>query len=654
MWLRGILRKARKCRVFVFMIFRLLKKYKKESILAPLFKMLEAGFELFVPLVIAQLIDGGIGKNDSGVVVRCTLTLFCLAAIGLLCSVRAQYYAAKAAIGAAAALRSLLFKKLESFSFLKLETLGTDTMITRLTSDVNQVQNGVNMTLRLFLRSPFIVLGAVVMSFTIDARCAMIFAVTVPVLSVIVYGIMLITIPMYKKVQSLLDRVLAVSRENLDGVRVIRAFGMEEDERVSFDEKNEALNHMQKFAGRISALMNPLTFVVVNCATLLLLYTGAVKVDTGVLTRGQVVALVNYMSQILVELVKLANLIILLTRAFACEARIEAVLAESSDEQEVFEQEEPFEPDEKFDQGEMSGTGEAASGKRHKSEKRHNSDKRHNSGKQHDSNKRHTNEKKHASGKKPAAAAKDSKEGALIEFRDVSFSYHEGAEKALSDISFTARPGEIIGIIGGTGSGKSTLAGMIPGFFFPTEGDVLIEGKPSSEHSLEELRSMTGIALQQALIFTGTIRENLLWGSPEASDEELRRALMTAQAWDFVEKRPGALDASLKQGGRDLSGGQKQRLNIARAIAGDPRIIILDDSSSALDYATDSALRSALRELSDRYSPTIFIISQRTASVRSADRIIVLEEGRMVGDGDHDSLMESCPQYREIHESQSR
>ncbi|MBR6328720.1 MAG: ABC transporter ATP-binding protein [Lachnospiraceae bacterium] len=578
------------------MILKLLKDYKKETICAPLFKMLEAIFELFVPLVIARMIDEGITGGNRPIVIRGAAWLLLLAVIGLTCSIRAQYYAAKAAIGASTLLRSSLYRKLMGLSFSQIESLGTDTMITRLTSDVNQVQNGINMTLRLFLRSPFIVFGAMIMAFTIDAKAALIFAVTIPALSLVVYGIMVITMPMYKKAQAMLDSLLGTTRENLTGVRVIRAFAMEKEERAVFNDRNEALNSMQKNVGRISALMNPLTFVIVNAATLILLYTGAVRVDEGVISRGSVVALINYMSQILVELIKLANLIVLITRAMACADRIKKVLEIEGDEEELSLQEDPF------------------------------------------------NESSLSTG---------AKKGIGIEFRNVGFSYNPGAdEQALSDISFSAPPGATVGIIGGTGSGKTTLVNMIPGFFFPTQGEVYIDGTSTTDMPLRQLRSLCGTVLQKPVLFSGTIRENLLWGG-SATDEELTEALKTAQAWDFVKNRKGGLDCELHQGGRDLSGGQRQRLSIARAIVSKPPVIILDDSSSALDYATDAALRGALARLHEEYAPTVFIVSQRTASLQHADLIVVLDEGRIAGMGTHDELLAGCDEYREIYDSQA-
>ena len=580
------------------MILNYLKHYKKESILAPLFKMLEAIFELFVPLVIADIIDKGIGEQDRNVIIKGAGILFILALIGLTCAIKAQYYAAKAAIGASKGIRSAVFKKLMELSPAQSQELGTDTMITRLTADVMQVQNGINMTLRLFLRSPFIVIGAMIMAFTIDFRCALIFAVTIPLLALVVYGIMLLTMPMYKKNQSHLDEVLMSARENLTGVRVIRAFGMEEDETELFNRRNETLNLFQKRVGRIAGLMNPLTFIIVNAATLLILWQGGNRVYTGILTRGEVVALVNYMGQILVELIKFANLIILLSRAVACADRIKSVLDITGQEEELLLDEDPFLP------------GSAIWEK-----------------------------------------------GVSVEFKNVSFSYHgeeNGEEEtlALKNISFKAEPGEIIGIIGGTGCGKTTLVNMLPGFFYPTKGEVLIDGTDTHDVPLEKLRAMTGTVLQKAVVFTGTIRENLLWGKGEATDMELEEALKRAQAWEFVKNRKGRLDARINQGGRDLSGGQRQRLSIARTLVAKPPILVFDDSSSALDYATDAALRAALGEMHEEYAPTIFMVSQRVTSLMHADKIIVLEDGCMVGIGTHEELLKSCPQYMEIYRSQ--
>ena len=586
------------------MILSFMKKYKKESILAPLFKMLEAAFELFVPMVIAYVIDKGIGRSDKSVIMYGALLLLVLAIIGLTCSVRAQYHAAKAAMGLAADIRRELMVKIQSLSFARLENIGTDTMITRLTSDVNQIQNAVNMTLRLFSRSPFIVFGAVIMAFTIDKKCALIFAVMVVLLTIVVYGIMVITMPLYKKAQGGLDEILSITRENLTGVRVIRAFSMEEDEKEKFFDKNRALNRMQKSVGKLSALTNPLTFVIVNCATLVLLYTGALRVFEGILTAGQVVALTNYMSQILVELIKLANLIVLITRGMACADRIKAVLNMPSDEMETLDDylSRPF--------GEKDAPDEDL-------------------------------EDIYPEDDKP-----------VVEFKYVGFSYEDGGE-ALSDISFSARKGETVGVIGGTGSGKTTLVNLIPGFYFAKQGEVMLQGKDVRDYNLGALRKKVGVAFQKSMLFSGTIEENLLIANEDATEEELISALKTAQAWDFVSQRKKGLKEVIHQGGRDLSGGQKQRLNIARALVGKPDVIILDDSSSALDFATDAALRRSIREVvTDDYEPVVFIVSQRTSSVRNADRIIVLEDGKMVGLGTHDELLNTCSQYREIHESQ--
>lgn len=574
------------------MVLRLLKDYKKESILAPLFKMLEAIFELFVPLVMASLIDRGIRTADMRHIWVCGLLLLALAAIGLTSAVTAQYFSAKAAIGAAAKLRHELFAHLQKLSFSRIDELGTDTMITRMTSDVNQVQNGINMVLRLFLRSPFIVFGAMIMAFTIDVRAAFIFVVTIPMLAAVVYGIMFITMPMYRRVQEALDSVLGRTRENLTGVRVIRAFAAEESEISGFNSQNGRLYDLQMSVGRISALTNPVTFIIVNAATLVLLYTGAVRVDEAVITQGELVALVNYMSQILVELVKLANLIVTITKALACAARIESVLD--------------------------------------------------------------TNEGM-ADGDLTEAAFSDSPDVPRVEFEDVSLSYG-GGEEALSEISFKAGRGETIGIIGGTGSGKSTLVNLIPRFYDASRGIVRVDGADVRSLHIETLRSRIGIVLQKAALFSGTVAENLRWGNEHASDEELIEALKLAQAWEFVQAKEGVLEAEISQGGKNLSGGQRQRLCIARALVKKPDILILDDSASALDYATDAALRHGISsmvasiELNNR--PTVFIVSQRTASIQHADRIIVLDDGRAVDIGTHEELLSRCGIYREIHESQ--
>lgn len=562
-----------------------LKDYKKESVCAPLFKMLEATFELFVPLVMAAIIDNGIANRDMPYVLRMGVLLIALGLIGLVCSITAQYFAAKAAVGFSTRLKHALFEHIQSLSFTEIDTLGTSTMITRMTSDANQVQNGVNMVLRLFLRSPFIVFGAMIMAFTIDVKAAMIFVVTIPLLSVVVFGIMMITMPMYKKVQAYLDRVLGTTRENLTGARVIRAFNKEQEEIDSFEEKNSALANMQLFVGKISALTNPVTYVIINVATLVLLYTGAIRVDAGTITQGEVVALVNYMSQILIELVKLANLIITITKALACANRIES----------VFEIQSGMEWEQK--------TGSK------------------------------TQEKEY-----------------VVDFDHVSLTYAGASAESLTDIDFKVKKGETIGIIGGTGSGKSSLVNMIPRFYDATKGQVRINGKDVREYSMEELRQKIGVVLQKAVLFQGTIRENLLWGKNDATEEELNRALETAQAKEFVDQKEGRLDAMVAQAGKNLSGGQRQRLTIARALVGNPEILILDDSASALDYATDAALRKAIRGMGK--DMTVFIVSQRASSIQYADQIIVLDDGGMVGLGTHEQLLENCEVYQEIYYSQ--
>ncbi len=562
-----------------------LKDYKKESVCAPLFKMLEATFELFVPLVMAAIIDNGIANRDMPYVLRMGALLIALGLIGLVCSITAQYFAAKAAVGFSTKLKHALFEHIQSLSFTEIDTLGTSTMITRMTSDANQVQNGVNMVLRLFLRSPFIVFGAMIMAFTIDVKAALIFVVTIPLLSVVVFGIMMITMPLYKKVQAYLDRVLGTTRENLTGARVIRAFNKEQEEIDSFEEKNSALANMQLFVGKISALTNPVTYVIINVATLVLLYTGAVRVDAGTITQGEVVALVNYMSQILIELVKLANLIITITKALACANRIESVFEIQSGME--WEQKTENKPQEKE---------------------------------------------------------------YVVDFDHVSLTYAGASAESLTDIDFKVKKGETIGIIGGTGSGKSSLVNMIPRFYDATRGQVRIDGKDVREYSMEELRQKIGVVLQKAVLFQGTIRENLLWGKTDATEEELNRAIEIAQAKEFVDQKEGRLDAMVAQAGKNLSGGQRQRLTIARALVGNPEILILDDSASALDYATDAALRKAIRGMGK--DMTVFIVSQRASSIQYADQIIVLDDGEMVGLGTHEQLLENCEVYQEIYYSQ--
>ena len=581
-----------------------LKDYKKETVLAPLFKMLEATFELFVPLVMAAIIDQGIGSGNVSYVLRMGGVMILLGVIGLVCSITAQYFSAKAAVGVSTKLKHALFAHIQGLSYTEIDTLGTATMITRMTSDVNQVQNGVNMVLRLFLRSPFIVFGAMVMAFTIDVKAAFIFVVTIPALSVVVFGIMMWTMPLFKKVQAGLDSVLGATRENLTGARVIRAFNKEQEEIEAFERKNSNLAHMQLFVGKISALTNPVTYIIVNVATIVLLYTGAVRVDEGTITQGQVVALVNYMSQILIELVKLANLIITITKALACANRI----------QSVFE----IESGMTWEQA-VTPAGAATDGHR-------------------------TDE--------AAGTAAQTRQNAADEvvFDHVCLTYAGAGAESLSDIDFHVKKGQTVGIIGGTGSGKTSLINMIPRFYDATKGHVRIKGKDVREYGMEELREMIGIVPQKAVLFQGTIRENMQWGKNDATDAQIWQAIETAQAKEFVEQKDGKLEASVAQSGRNLSGGQRQRLTIARALVGKPEILILDDSASALDYATDAALRQAIRDMEG--DMTVFIVSQRASSIQHADQIIVLDDGEMADIGTHDELLERCEVYQEIYYSQ--
>ena len=562
-----------------------LTDYRKECVFAPLFKMLEASFELFVPLVMAAVIDQGIGAGDKHYVVQMCLVLIALGVVGLTCSVTAQFFAAKAAVGFSTGLRHALFSHIQSLSFTEMDTIGTSTLITRMTSDVNQAQNGVNMFLRLFLRSPFIVFGAMIMAFTIDIKAALIFAITIPLLALVVFGVMKITMPLYKKVQEKLDTVLGITRENLTGARVVRAFNKEQAEAENFSVHNEALTEAQLFVGKISALMNPATYIIINVATVVLLYTGAIRVDTGYITQGEVVALVNYMSQILVELIKLANLIVTLTKASACANRIELVLSMTSS------MEFPMESKEREDEA-----------------------------------------------------------GCLVEFDHVGLKYAGAGAEALSDISFQAKKGQVIGIIGGTGSGKSSLINLIPRFYDATSGNVFVDGKNVKAYTKEEIRDKVGMVMQKAVLFQGTIRDNLKWGKQDATEEELAEALLVSQSKEFVDQKAGRLDARIEQGGKNLSGGQKQRLTIARALMKNPEILILDDSASALDFATDAALRKAIRERKEK--ATVFIVTQRASSILHADQIIVLDDGAVAGIGTHEKLMEDCEVYQEIYYSQ--
>lgn len=566
-------------------LFAYMKDYKKECVLGPLFKLLEASFELMVPLVMAAVIDVGIANGDRGYIGRMCLVMAALGVIGLVCSITAQFFAAKASVGVAAKLRHALFAHIQELSFTEMDTAGTSTLITRMTSDINQVQNGLNLALRLLLRSPFVVFGAMVMAFTIDVPAALVFVVAIPLLAVVVFGVMLWTMPRYKKVQAGLDRVLGNTRENLTGVRVIRAFGREEAETGRFETENNALTKLQEHVGRVSALMNPVTYVIINLATVVLIWVGAVRVDTAIITQGAVVALINYMSQILVELIKLANLIINITKALACASRVQGVLdTESSME-----------------------APQALSNVVEQNQER-------------------------------------------VTFRDVALTYQGAGAASLSGLSFSVKPGETVGVIGGTGSGKSSLVNLIPRFYDATQGDVLVDGHNVRDYPLASLREKVGVVPQRAVLFTGTIRDNLKWGKPDATDEELWQALETAQARDFVEEKPGGLDEPVSQGGKNFSGGQRQRLTIARALVRKPEILILDDSASALDFATDARLRKAIRQMEG--GPTVFIVSQRASSIRYADKIIVLDDGEAVGIGTHEGLLKHCEVYREIFESQ--
>lgn len=583
-----------------------LRQYKKETILAPLFKLLEASFELLVPLVMAKIIDVGIANRDKKYVMLMCLLMVSLGVVGMICSFTAQFFSAKAAVGVSTKLRHTLFAHIQSFSFTELDTMGTSTLITRMTSDVNQVQNGINMTLRLFLRSPCVVFGAMIMAFTIDFKSALVFVGTIPLLSLVVFGIMAITLPLYKKAQSGLDRVLSVTRENLTGVRVIRAFNKEPEERIRFEESNRALTVMQKKVGKISGLMNPITYVIVNAATVLLIWQGAFRVDTGAITQGELIALVNYMSQILVELVKLANLIVTITKALASANRVDSIMeletsmpdtaaAESRKEDTIVIETDPLE-------------------------------------------------------KRTGDLRNNAAEDEAVRFDHVSLTYKNAGEESLTDIDFSVKKGETIGIIGGTGSGKSSLVNLIPRFYDATNGRVLINGVDVKDYPLHSLRDKVGVVLQKATLFKGTIRENLLWGNKNASDELLNEALEISQAKEFVEKKEDGLMTQVAQGGKNLSGGQRQRLTIARALVKKPEILILDDSASALDFATDAKLRKAIREMDGNM--TVFIVSQRTSSIMHADRIVVLDDGKVAGIGTHGELLKTCAVYREIYQSQ--
>lgn len=566
-------------------LMKYLKDYKKECVLSPLFKLLEATFELFVPLVMAAVIDKGIGHADKPYIVKMCLVLIALGIIGLVCSITAQFFAAKAAVGFATKLRHSLFGHIQSLSFSEIDTLGTSTLITRMTSDVNQVQNGVNLVLRLLLRSPFVVVGAMVMAFTIDVKAALIFVVAIPLLCIVVFAIMFVSIPLYKKVQAGLDRVLLGTRENLTGVRVIRAFNKEKNEVERFNESNAALTKIQMYVGRISALMNPITYIIINGGIVALIHVGAIRVDSGAISQGQVVALVNYMSQILVEVVKVANLIISCTKALASANRIESIFdvkASVCDKTEV-----------------MLG---------------------------------------------------DNSSEYAVEFNNVYLKYKDAGEDALSNIDFKVKRGETVGIIGGTGCGKSSIVNLIPRFYDATGGEVKVNGVNVKDQPVEKLRDIVGMVMQKAVLFKGTIRDNMKWGNENATDAEIYEALDISQSREFVEQKPDKLDEMIEQGGKNLSGGQKQRLTIARALVKKPQILILDDSASALDFATDAKLRKAIASMEGKM--TVFIVSQRTSSIQHADKIVVLDDGQIVMIGTHEELLEKCEEYREIHYSQ--
>lgn len=566
-------------------IFKYMKDYKKESILAPLFKMLEASFELMVPLVMAAIIDSGIENGDTAYILKMGAVLVLLAAVGLMSSVTAQYFSAKAAVGFATQLRNALFSHIQGLSYTELDTIGTSTLITRMTSDVNQIQNGVNLTLRLLLRSPFIVFGAMIMAFTVDVKAALIFVVTIPLLAIVVFGIMILSMPLYKKVQTALDKILGRTRENLAGARVIRAFCNEGAETEAFEKENELLLNTQVFVGKISAAMNPVTYIIINVALVVLLWTGAVRVDNGIITQGAVVALVNYMSQILVELVKLANLIIQLTKAFACAKRVDAV----------------FDVKPSMENGKSKEIGNADS-------------------------------------------------ESSIAFEHVCLTYSGAGDESLTDIHFSVKKGETLGIIGGTGSGKTSVVNLIPRFYDATKGTIFINGRDIREYDIETLRSSVGVVPQKAVLFKGTIRENLLWGNENATNEDLENALCISQAKEFVDTKEGRLDFMIAQGGKNLSGGQKQRLTIARAIVRRPQILILDDSASALDFATDAKLRQAIKSMGT--DMTVIIVSQRASSIQYADKIIVMEDGELAGIGTHEELLAGNEIYQEIYYSQ--
>lgn len=573
-------------------LLKYIKDYRKESILAPLFKMLEASFELMVPLVMASIIDRGIAYNDTAQIIKMGLVLVLLAAVGLISAVTAQYFSAKAAVGFATKLRSALFAHIQGLSYTELDTIGTSTLITRMTSDVNQLQNGVNLTLRLLLRSPFIVFGAMIMAFTVDVRAALVFVVAIPLLSIVVFGIMIASIPLYKKVQAALDKILGRTRENLAGARVIRAFCNEEAETADFEQENELLLNTQVFVGKISAAMNPVTYIIINVALVVLLWTGAVRVDNGVITQGAVVALVNYMSQILVELVKLANLIIQLTKALACAKRVEGIFAISSS----------------MENGTLAQNDISV------------------------------------------INGEEEKSSPAIVYDHVCLTYSGGGDESLTDIDLTVKKGETVGVIGGTGSGKTSVVNLIPRFYDATKGTVRINGRDIRDYDIETLRDMIGVVPQKAVLFKGTIRENLLWGNENASDADIEEALRVSQAKEFVDTKDGRLDFMIAQGGKNLSGGQKQRLTIARAIVRKPQILILDDSASALDFATDAKLRAAIKGMEN--DMTVIIVSQRAASIQYADKIVVMDDGAVAGIGTHEELLAGNEIYQEIYYSQ--
>ena len=601
-------------------LLKYIKDYKKECVLGPLFKLLEACFDLTVPIVMAKIIDEGIAKSDSHFILVYGGVLILLAAVGLLSSITAQYFAAKAAVGFATNLRHGLFKHIESLSFTEMDTVGISTLITRMTSDINQMQSGVNMALRLFLRSPFIVFGAAVMAFTVDIKAAIVFAVVIPILAVVVLGIMAVSMPLYRKVQAGLDGILGRTRQNLTGVRVIRAFDKEEAEKEDFNNENQILTNLQLLVGKISALTNPVTYIFLNVALVVLLYVGAIRVDGGLLTQGKVIALVNYMSQILVELIKLANTIVLSTKAVACGNRIQSVFEMKPSIMDDF-----VSDDEEF--GSMKKSDSAESSKL-------------------------TDEENVLGSEKELInkSADSISKGAEVVFENVYMTYKGAGDKSLENISFTANAGSTIGIIGGTGSGKSSLVNLIPRFYDATAGKVLIDGKNVKDYKVSEVRSIVGIVMQKAVLFKGSIRENMKWGNDKATDDEINFALENAQAAEIVAGKEGGLDYMIEQSGRNLSGGQKQRFTIARALVRRPKVLILDDSASALDFATDAKLRKSLKQLG--YEPTTFIVSQRTSSIKHADMILVLDDGKVVGKGTHDELLENCEVYHEIYMSQ--